>query len=181
MSRQLLWWRFAAVAGGYGAAFIVIRRAVPFRLDSPWFVIIAMICSLGLAAMARPVVPIRVPPPWRHVRRWEAQGPLYRWLGVRAFGRLLRRTPFRLLNLDVYAGPGSIDTARLRYQLEAAEASHLYVGLLVVPYMGLLAVRGEWGSLCLVTLVQVAGNLYPVLHLRLSRYRLERWVRRAHD
>lgn len=180
MSRQLLWWRLAAVAAGYAAAFVLIRRAVPFRLDSPGFVTVAMICALGLAAMARPVVPIRVPRPWREVCAWEGRGPAYRRLGVPAFGRLLRRTPLRLLNVDVYAGAGAIDEGRLRYQLEAAEASHTYAGLLVVPYIGLLAARGEWGSLGLVTLAQVVGNLYPVMHLRLSRYRLNRWLRRAH-
>ncbi len=176
-----LWLRLAAVAGGYAAAFVLIRRAVPFDLDSPWFVIVAMICSLGLAAVARPVVPIRVPPAWRRVRRWETHGRAYRWLGVRAFGRLLRRTPLRWLNLDVYAGQGPLDPGRLQYQLEAAEASHTHAGLLVVPYMALLAARGEWGTLCVVSAVQVLGNVYPVMHLRLSRYRLERWLRRAHD
>jgi hypothetical protein len=50
MPRWLLSLWLLAVAAAYAAAFVAIRRAVPFSLDSPWFVFVAMVCVLGLAA-----------------------------------------------------------------------------------------------------------------------------------
>ncbi|MCU0252792.1 MAG: hypothetical protein MUE61_21585, partial [Vicinamibacterales bacterium] len=98
----LAWARFLAVAAGYAAAFVATRRFMPFSVASPWFVFVAMVCVLGLAFVAQPIVMIRMPGPLRAIRTWEARGRVYRALGVPAYGRLLRRTPLRLFNVDVY-------------------------------------------------------------------------------
>ena len=168
------WVRLIAVAAAYTVAFFLLRRFMPFRLDSPWFVCVAMICFLGLAFMARPVARIRMPRSLRTFRAWEVEGGVYRKLGVPAFGMLLRRTPLRLFNRDVYLGVRARDTATLSAQLEAAEASHFWAGLLVVPYMVHAAIMGMWSALLGVSFVQVLVNAYPVMHLRLSRHRLDR-------
>jgi hypothetical protein len=133
-----------------------------------------MVCFLGLAFVARPVLPIRMPGSLRRVRDWEAKGRLYRRLGVHGFGRLLRRTPLRLLNRDVYLSGALPGGAGLSTQLEAAEASHFWAALLVVPYMVRLCLTLRWQSLFWVTVAQVLFNLYPILHLRVARHRLGR-------
>jgi len=172
------WLRFLAVAAAYVAAFALARRAVPFSVWSPWFVFVAMICFLGLAAMARPLVDIRMPRALRPVRAWEVERGLYQKLGVPAFGRLLRRTSLRQLNTDVYLGGDSRGTARLNAQLEAAEASHVWDALLVLPYVVHAGVTGAWMTVLAFTLAQVIVNAYPVMHLRLTRYRLGRLTER---
>jgi hypothetical protein len=165
--------RLLAVATAYVAAYFAFRRAFPFSVASPWFVFVAMVCFLGLAAMARPVVPIRMPRWLRAVRPWETQPGIYRALRVPAFGRLLQRTPLRLLNTDVYLAGGG-GTARLSRQLEAAEASHFWDAMLVLPYMAHLALQGAWTAFLWFSLAQVLINAYPIMHLRLARHRLER-------
>ena len=112
-----------------------------------------------------------MPRPLRTIRAWEAGGRVYGALGVPAYGRLLRRTALRL-NRDVYLHNGLRDTRRVGAELEAAEASHFWAAALVVPYMAYAAFMGMWSALLGVTLAQVFINIYPVLHLRLSRYRL---------
>jgi hypothetical protein len=169
--------RFLAVAAAYVAAFVLIRRAVPFSLTSPWFVLVAMICFLGLAAMAGPLVKVRMPRPCRRIRAWEVEKGVYRRLGVPAFGRLLRRTPLRQLNTNVYLGDRSRDAAALVAQLEAAEASHFWDAMLVLPYMAYAGVTGAWMTLLGFTFAQVVVNAYPVMHLRMTRSRLSRLVR----
>lgn len=169
--------RFVAVALAYLATYLLLRRSVPFIEDSPWFVIVAMICVLGLAAMAGPLVVIRVPRPWRDIRPWE-RGGVYRILGVPAFGRLLRTTSLRLLNTDVYLQSRASDAARLSTQLEAAEASHVWAAVLVVPYMMRLGIQEEWSSLLWVLAAQIVINVYPVMHLRLTRFRVGRLLGR---
>jgi hypothetical protein len=161
------WVPFLTVAAAYVATFLLIRRVWPFSLDNPIFVVIAMICVLGLTAMARPVVRLRVPAGWRAVRPWETRGPLATI--VRWFGRLLRRTPLRLLNTHVYRKPGEVDAERLLVELESAEASHLLSACLVVPYMARAAACGWWGRLCWVAIAQLCVNVLPILHLRLAR------------
>lgn len=172
------WARFVGVAAGYGIAYFAWQRVMPFSLASPWFVVVSMICFLGLAFVAQPLVMIRMPGPLRTVRAWEVEGGLYRRLGVPAFGTLLRRTPLRLFNRDVYLPGGLRDKARVGAELEAAEASHFWAAALVAPYMAYLSLRGTWVPLFWVSLAQVVINVYPVMHLRLTRHRLERIVSR---
>lgn len=161
------WGPFLGVAAGYIVVVAGVRHVWPFSLDSPWFVIVAMICVLGLASMARPVVRLRVPALWRTVRPWEVRGAIART--VRRFGRLLRQTPLRLLNTHVYRKPGEHDAQRLLVELESAEASHLLSAALVVPYMARAAYFGWWDRLWWVSVAQVCINVLPILHLRLAR------------
>lgn len=168
------WIRLVLLALLYGAVGWAVVRLRLVALDDPWFVMSAMVCALGLAFVAKAVVTLRVPRWWRQVRPREVNGAVYRVLRVRAFGTLLRTTPLRFLNLDVYARPRENLPQALLSELEAAEASHLWAGMLVAPYMGVLVARGAWGTLATVTLVQIVGNLYPILHLRLARHRVTR-------
>ena len=170
--------RLVATAAGYGAAYSVIQRVSPFDLASPWFVLVAIICFLGLAFVAQPLVMIRMPRPLRTIRAWEINGGVYRALGVQAYGRLLRRTPLRLFNRDVYLQDGLPDTRRVGAELEAAEASHFWAAVLVVPYMVHAALAERWVALLGVSLAQALINAYPVMHLRLSRHRLDRLASR---
>jgi hypothetical protein len=178
MDRRRGWMRLIAVAAGYVLAFLVIRRVFPFDLASPWFVAVAMVCFLGLAFVAQPLVMIRMPGPLRTIRAREREGGLYRALGVPAYGRLLRRTPLRIFNRDVYLHRGLRDMQRVGAELEAAEASHFWAAALVAPYMVYVALTGMWSALLGISLAQVLVNVYPVMHLRLSRNRLDRLVSR---
>lgn len=174
MSRPGYWMRLLAVAAGYAAAFFLAQRAVPFSVTSPWFVFVAMVCFLGLAFVAQPLLMIRMPRPLRPIRAWEGERGLYRSIGVPAFGRLLRRPPLRLFNMDVYFRKGAGDMARVGAELEAAEASHFWASALVAPYMAYALAHRLWGALFWISLAQVLINAYPVMHLRLTRYRLDR-------
>jgi hypothetical protein len=169
------WVPVIGVSAGYLLAAVLVGRLDPAAFRSPWFVVSAMISVLGLAFVARPVVPLRLPPRLATVRKWERA--FYRRLGVETFGNLLRDTPLRLLNTYVYRQAGDDDFARLQAELEAAEAAHLASAALVVPFMARLAVRGEWWSLLGVSAAQALVNLYPVMHLRLARLRVWRLSR----
>ena len=172
MERRRGWIQLKAVAAAYLVAFLAIRRVIPFDVASPWFVVVAMVCFLGLAFVAQPIAMLRMPRPLRTIRSWEIDGGVYRVLGVPAYGRLLRRTPLRLFNRDVYLRDGLRDTSRVVAELEAAEASHFWAGVFVAPYMAHLALHGMWAPLFWIALAQVLINLYPILHLRLTRHRL---------
>jgi hypothetical protein len=174
MHRARAWIPLLAVAAGYGASFFVIRRFMPFSLTSPWFVVVAMICFLGLAFVAQPLVMIRMPGPLRMIRAWEVEGGFYRKLHVPAYGTLLRRTPLRLFNRDVYLLSGLRDKTRVGAEVEAAEASHFWAAVLVAPYMAYLSLHETWVPLFWVSLAQLLINVYPIMHLRLTRHRLER-------
>jgi len=176
MSRPADLLRLLAVAAAFGLSFFLFRRAMPFSLASPWFVFILMLCFLGLAAVARPIFPFKMPRTLRSIRPWEAEGGLYRTLRVPAFGMLLRRTPLRLLNTQVYLRSRAEDPARLSAQLEAAEAAHLWAAALVVPYMAYAFAQGMWSTVLCFVVVQVLGNAYPIMHLRAARHRLARYA-----
>ncbi len=128
--------------------------------------------------MADPIYPLRAPATVRLLRPWELKGNVYRRLGVPQFGALLRNTPLRVLNLDVYVARQRGDLARIHGLLESAEAAHFWAAILLLPYMVYCAWSGRWEVFAWFVLAQIVGNAYPIMHLRLVRGRLDRVMRR---
>ncbi len=142
-------------------------------LWSPWFGIMIMLMFTGLAAFARPLFLSRVPAFMRTPRPWETAGAIYKSLRVPEFGTLLRRTPLRALNPLVYLSPTDPPSAVIA-QLEHAEATHYVAGALLVPHTVYAFMQGRIVPFVGLMLAQVLFNLYPIMHLRWARIRLER-------
>jgi hypothetical protein len=147
-------------------------------IASPYFAFTASLCLLGLFDLLRPLVRIRLPKAIRRVHPGEARTALYRVMGVPAFGALLRKTPLRMLNRRVYLEGGPKDLPKILMQIEDAEAAHFWSGLATTPYLLLAWSRGWWDSFVVVAVFNVVANLYPILHLRSVRTRLERAAHR---
>ncbi len=160
------------VAAAFGVSLNIARRVV--GLASPWFALLVMFCFLGLVAFARPLFTLRVPSWLREVRVWEVRGGLYRKLGVPVFGEILRRTPLRILQPLVYLKRYPGDPAKVQTQIEGAEAAHFWAAVLLIPSMVYACVQNWWSVVFWFTIVQVVGNVYPILHLRWVRGRLKR-------
>jgi Glycosyl-4,4'-diaponeurosporenoate acyltransferase len=159
------------VAAVFAVTLALLGSAVGFA--SPWFALTAMFDILGLIAFARPLYLLKLPGFLRKERDWETNGRLYRLLGVPAFGALLRRTPLRYLNAFVYL-KHCPDLSIVQAHIESSDAAHLLAGTLIVPYMVYAGIQGWWSAVAWITLVQIAFNLYPILHLRWVRVRLNR-------
>jgi hypothetical protein len=166
--------RLAIVAAVFGVCFDLLVWAIGPR--SPWLGLLSMFYFLGLAKVAAPLVRLRMP------RRLRAVGPgevgLYRRLGVRGFGAVLRHTPLRRLNTSVYLA-GGCSLAELSLHAEAAEATHFWAALLFTPWIAYVWSRGLVAVAVFFLLVQAFFNVYPILHLRLVRARLCRFERVA--
>ncbi|HEY2629227.1 MAG TPA: hypothetical protein VGI57_08865 [Usitatibacter sp.] len=172
-------WKHVAVllatSIAFGFSLVMMQRAI--GLDSPWMVLLLFLCFLGLAGIAQPVYILKVPAGLRTLRPWEREGAIYRKFGVPAFGALLRNTPLRFLNSSVYVSTARRDLGRVVRQLESAEAIHFWGAVLLVPYLVFSVWHGKWAVLAAFGLVQVIGNAYPIMHLRMVRGRLERMLR----
>lgn len=105
---------------------------------------------------------------------------MYVWLGVRGFGSLLRNTPLRLFNRSVYRLDGKRSFAQLQRQRQrqrqagSAEATHFWAATVFTLYIGYVLARGFVLEALLFLAVQMAVNVYPILHPRLIRARLDR-------
>lgn len=165
-----------AVVVVFAASFRSLRGAVG---DSPWLALLLMFYFLGVAKIAEPLIVLRVPKALHGLRPWELEGDAIRRLRVPSFGRLLRRTPLRYFNPRVYLGRGRQDPRRVRAQAESAEASHFWAAVLFTPCIALAAATGRWSVAAWFTLAQLLVNVYPILHLRHVRGRLDRLIRRA--
>jgi len=157
---------------GSGVSLIFVMRAVGFT--SPLFAVIATCAALGFTALARRCIVMKPPRPLQRVRLWEVKGVLYRKLGVRTFGALLRGSPLRYLNSTVYLSRWPGDPAAVRAQIEAAEAAHLWAIVLIIPYAVYAAIQSRWSTLLWLTIFNMGVNVYPALHLRWARGRLTR-------
>ena len=146
---------------------------------SPWFALIASFCVLGLFDLAMPFVRVRMPRAIREVRSWERRSSTYRAIGVPAFGEFLRRTPLRLLNRRVYLNAFPSDLPAVLIHIENAESAHFWGGVATIPYLVLAWGREWWGALTGVVLFNLVVNLYPILHLRTVRARIDLATRRS--
>jgi hypothetical protein len=160
------------VTATFGISLTLFQRAVGFT--SPWFALVAMLDFLGLVAFARPLFLLTLPGFLRDVRAWEVKGGVYKVLAVPTYGALLRRTPLRYLNSLVYLSRNPDNPAKVYAQIEAAEAAHFWAAALIVPYMIYACVQNWWSVVGWFTVVQIVGNFYPIMHLRLVRARLNR-------
>jgi hypothetical protein len=148
-------------------------------VSSPWFALIASFCVLGLFDLALPYLRTRMPPSLRQVRPWEIQSGTYRAIGVPVFGALLRRSPLRLLNRRVYLKSANRDLSLVRTHLENAESAHFWGAVATLPYVVITICEGWWAALTSVMVFNVGVNLYPILHLRLARARIDRAVQNS--
>jgi hypothetical protein len=155
-----------------GISLTFVMRAVGFT--SPLFAVIATCAALGFTALARRCIVMKLPLPLQQVRSWEVKGALYRTLGVRTFGALVRGSPLRYLNPTVYLSRSSGDPASVRAEMEAAEAAHLWAMVLTLPYAVYAAIQSRWSTLLWFTIFNLGVNVYPVMHLRWARGRFTR-------
>ncbi len=160
----------AAIA--FAASLVLFRRAVGFT--SPWFGLTAMLSALGLVALARPLFLLKLPGFFRRNCEWEARGRLYKAPGVQVFGALLGRTPLRHLNQFVYLTRRG-NLSMVQAQIDSAEAAHILAAGLLIPHMVYACVQRWWGAVVWLMIVQLAVNLYPILHLRSVRVRIDRF------
>ncbi|MDR7100651.1 MFS family permease [Lysobacter niabensis] len=165
-----------AVLLGFAVSFVLLGQVI--GTTSPWLVLLLMFYFLGLAKVAEPLFVLRMPAALRPLRRWEREGHVYRRLGVVGFGRLLRRTPLRYLNSAVYLDRARRHPGQVRHRAESAEASHFWVAVLFMPYVVFAALGGMWSVAAWCLLAQVLVNVYPILHLRHVRGRLDRIIGR---
>lgn len=162
---------------GFGVSLKMLARWL--GPSSPWLGLAVMVDLLGLAKVTEPFYLLRMPAPLRNVRPWEQPDALYRRLGVPHYGRFLRETPVRFLNLDVYLAGRRMEVARLYQKAEAAEAAHFWAAAFFTPFIGYVAARGSLRDAAVLVLVQFFFNLYPILHLRMVRGRLAPLVQRS--
>jgi len=155
----------------FALGFAMLARVI--GLASPWLALLLMFYFMGLAKLAEPLFVLRMPAILGAVRRWERSGGIYRQLGVRAFGRVLRDTPLRFLNTKVYLPSDNKDLRGLYRHAASAEATHFWAAILFMPYIGYLFLCAQPGIAAFFLAIQVLFNIYPILHLRSLRSRLD--------
>jgi len=168
----------AAVAAAFAFSFVMLRQAL--GAGSPWLGLLPMFCLLGLAKLAEPLFLLRVPEPIRAVRQSARKSAGHGLPGIAAFGGLLRHPPLRYLNSVVYLARGRPALARTCRLVEAAEAAHLYAVVVLLPWIAHVWSLGQLGPALVLVLVEAFFNIYPILHLRTVRGRLEHSLQRSH-
>lgn len=164
------------LVGFFGASLVLLASVVGGT--SPWLALLVMFYFLAVAKLAEPLVVLRMPRALERLRPWELDGGFLRRIGVLGFGRVLRGTPLRHLNARVYFGEAGAEPRRVRAQAASAEASHFWAAVLLTPYIAVVAAAGRWRVAAWLCLAQALVNVYPILHLRHVRGRLDRALAR---
>jgi hypothetical protein len=148
-------------------------------IASPWMGLMMFFAFLGLARIAEPLYQLKLPGNLKRLRSWEVKGAVYQKLAVPRFGKLLRNTPLRFLNSSVYLSRESREPLPIRPQIESAEAIHFWSAVLLLPYMVFCCLHGQWVVAGVLLMLQALWNVYPIMHLRAVRARLDRAIDRA--
>jgi hypothetical protein len=162
---------FLAVLLAFGVSFALLSRVI--GITSPWLVLLLMFYFLGLVKICEPLFRLRMPRVLRPLRAWELEGLVYRRYRVPEFGRVLRKTPLRYLNRAVYIGATRTDPFKVRIWAESSEAAHFWAAVLLMPYIVFALLNGMWEVVVWLSLAQLLVNVYPLLHLRYTRGRLD--------
>lgn len=163
----------------FGVSFALLSTVI--GITSPWLALLLMFYFLGIAKIAEPLYVLRMPGALYLLRPWEQKGDILRRLRVPGFGKLLGHTPLRYLNAGVYLAQQRGDVAKLRRQIESSEAAHFWATVLLIPFIVVVALSGRWGFVACFSFAQILVNIYPILHLRYIRGRLDRTTRRIGD
>jgi len=161
-------------ATAFGACYVLLQRVI--GPTSPWLGLLLLFYFMGLMNVAQPLFTLRLPEAIAEVRPWERVGNIYRLLAVFAFGKLLRETPLRRLNSSVYLVRGRTDLLRLHRRAISSEAIHFWAMVLFMPYILFVWFQGDVGTATIFMAIQVLFNIYPILHLRTLRGRLDRLI-----
>ncbi len=124
--------------------------------------------------------PIKLGAVWYQPRASE-NVRLYRTLGVDLFRNWLLKSPFRSLNRDVHLRGSSLeDLNELKNRMDSAEANHTVAFALTVALTLLYSAGNSLEFLPWFIVLNVAGNVYPILLQRMNRLRVARVIERRH-
>lgn len=130
---------------------------------------------VGLGTVSH-FAPLRLPDRWHALRKFEREGRVYEWLGVRLAKRMLRRGPLAVFNprLRLPVERTAASLAALDQQMRAAEATHLVLFVLTFAVVAHALARQWWAAAGFTLLFDVLLNGYPVLLQRYNRALLSR-------
>jgi Glycosyl-4,4'-diaponeurosporenoate acyltransferase len=168
----------AVVGAGLTLTLGLVMLAQVIGYTSPWIALLLMFDLVAVAKVAEPLFVLRMPAILGRLRPWEYTGMFYRQVGVRLFGTVLRNTPLRFLNTGVYLSSNVKDLHGLYRRVASSEASHFWAALLFLAYIAYLYLSGQPRIATGFFAVQVLFNIYPILHLRLLRARLDEILQR---
>jgi|GEM_PF-648877 len=156
----------------FAISLSLFQRITP--VTSPAFVFIAMFAFMGWVAFARPLFVLPLPPPFRRLYNWESDGTIYRKTGSIWFGHILRTTHLRYLQPLVYLNQKSLTPPEVCRQIEGAEAVHWWAIAITLPYLVDATRLGQFQIVALFLIAHVGLHIYPMMHLRYVRTRLQR-------
>jgi len=161
-----------------GVMFMMLSR----RVESSWLLAplwaaaihwVSGVVIIALAGMLPPSLPDR----WLRLRRWEADGSIYRRLGIDRYRKALLASPCGPNAFLEFQGRRS-QLSGLEQFTRNAEMGHLTL-LIVSTVVTAIAWRtGYWRTALFLAIVNVPWNVYPVLLQRYTRSRLTRIRRR---
>ena len=128
---------------------------------------------IALAAMLPPALPDR----WLRLRSWEADGSVYRRLGIEGYKKALLASPFGPNAFLKFHGRRS-QIPELEQFTRNAEMGHLTLLVVSTVVIAIAWRTGYWRTALFLAIVNVPWNIYPVLLQRYTRARLTRVRRR---
>ena len=158
-------------------------RSPVFAFMVNWFAF----CWAGMVvSVVKPAAYLILPERYYAVKDFEQTGQVYERLGIRLIKRLVYRGPFRVfsptMRLSKFSEGLNVSALRrLEHETRKGEATHLFVFVLVLPFVGYAALRGWLDAVLWLMTFNVILNVYPVMLQRYHRNRLQKLLKKLTD
>jgi hypothetical protein len=161
-----------------GSMYSIRGRAFPphgnpllYSLAVSWLI------SLTIAVVSSALF-FRVNPTLFSLAHWEKQGEIYNRADIRAFRWVLFHSPLGWISPNVHLKAGRADCERVLRELKASEAVH-WLTCVVSVMVAVSYLRHDHAVYgCVMLLVRIPFDLYPIMLQRWNRGRVRRVLER---
>lgn len=144
------------------------RQPIVFALGLSW----VMACAGGVTCQVFAVQDLN----WFRLARWEENGRVYEWVGLRVFRWILLHTPLGWLGpLALRSSRSDLD--RLLREMNSAEGRHAVAAVLSLAVAVAFALNGHMAIATWLVLITIPLNVYPMILQRWNRGRVLRLQR----
>jgi len=160
------------------AIFFIAWSLDSFGFRSPISALVVNWMVLSWISTVTLVAHLSLPSAYYDTKPFERTGQLYERVGIRLVKKLLRRGPLRILSPTLQF-PKEKTVAALRNlenEMRKAETAHTLTFILMLMWVGYVAVNGWLDAVLWILLFNVLINVYPIMLQRYNRIGLRELI-----
>ena len=160
------------------AIFVILWTVDSFGFRSPVSAFLINWLAMSWMAVIGQVVRFSFAPRYYEAKPFERTGRVYECLGVRLFKKLVRRGPLSIFSPTLrFPKEKTVSALQgLLNEMRKAETGHALIFILMLLFVGYVALNGWLDAVAWTLLFNIVINGYPVMLQRYNRVKLQEFI-----